>query len=134
MCTVLQQHLNQTNGFMELERTTSPRPTTGTGGTSSNASTTLYRHVSPGRSTLVSSQPTYSYLQDLPNLKRPIDPYDRKISTPTMHFHVPTDSEGKAGRMSRSSYVQQLLGRRSRSQSRTGMRVLVDQIQSTTPR
>lgn len=66
-------------------------------------------------------------------MKKPIDPYDRKTSTPTMHFHVPPP-EVKQQRGRTASYFHQLMGRRSRSHSRTGMRVLVEQMQSTTPR
>ncbi|QQP49686.1 Actin-binding LIM protein 1 [Caligus rogercresseyi] len=57
--------------------------------------------------------PVRPYLADLGSLKRPIDPSDRKISHPNMHFH--------------------LYGR-SHSASRTGMRLLVDYMRSTTPR
>ena len=106
MCTVLQQHLNN----------------------QSLSESSMLRHVSPVR---LPPAPTYSYLQDVPNMKRPVDPYDRKKSTPTMHFHVPPpEAKQQRGR----SYLQQLMGRRSRSHSRTGMRVLVDQMQSQTPR
>ena len=130
MCTVLQQHLNQTNGFMD---DISPRAPPQSSSAHTNVSGGSYysaRHVSPVR---IQQPPTYSYLQDMPNLKKPIDPYDRKTSTPTMHFHVPPP-ESKQPRGRAASYMQQLLGRRSRSHSRTGMRVLVDQIQSSTPR
>ena len=71
MCTVLQQHLNQTNGFAELSSLRSGRDAsaaataTGTstsGGTAtpSGASTALLRHTSPVR---LAPIPTYSYLQ-----------------------------------------------------------------------
>ena len=60
MCTVLQQHLNQTNGFAELERATSPRNQS----TSTPSTAGFYRHVSPVRYT---PAPTYSYLQVRPN-------------------------------------------------------------------
>ncbi|XP_040563859.1 dematin-like [Lepeophtheirus salmonis] len=85
------------------------------------------RRHSPVR--LSSDVPTYSYLADLGTLKRPIDPSDRKISHPNMHFHVPPEGSHR----SRSSYISQLYGR-SRSASRTGMRLLVDYMRSTTPR
>ncbi len=67
------------------------------------------------------------------SLKRPIDPYDRKVSTPTMHFHVP-GPEAKQSRGRAMSYMQQLRERRSRSHSRSGMRRLVEQMQASTPR
>jgi actin-binding LIM protein len=83
----------------------------------------------------------YSYLQDTPNLRRPIDPYDRKVPSPAMHFHLPVptpvglmDTQRKARHKVHSTYLSQLLGRRSRSHSRTGMRVMVEQMKSTTPR
>lgn len=69
-------------------------------------------------------------------MKKPVDPYDRrKTSEPARHFHVPPpDSDGKRpSSRSRSTYSQQLWGR-SRSHSRTGMRVLVDELKSSTPR
>ena len=133
MCTVLQQHLNRTNDhFSEMAASeavaSTPRPTSsgGGGGTRSRTMSPVHQQH------MLHATPTYSYLQDTPNLKRPIDPYDRKTSTPAMHFHVPSNE--RLTRQSRSSYIQQLMGRRSRSQSRTGMRVLVDQIQYETPR
>lgn len=127
MCTVLQQHLNRTNGFADMANseavTSTPNP----------KSPSRSRTMSPvHRENMLHATPTYSYLADQPNLKRPIDPYDRKKSAPAMHFHVP--SSERLTRQSRSSYLQQLMGRRSRSHSRTGMRVLVDQIQYETPR
>ncbi|KAF2346430.1 hypothetical protein FHG87_022814, partial [Trinorchestia longiramus] len=67
---------------------------------------------------------TYSYLAAEPSqgyLKKPIDPYDRPPKSP--HFHRPPG--GDTGR-SRAP-----LGK---APSRTGMRVLVNQIQSETPR
>eukprot|EP00096_Caligus_rogercresseyi_P010454 TRINITY_DN3816_c0_g1_i1.p1 TRINITY_DN3816_c0_g1~~TRINITY_DN3816_c0_g1_i1.p1 ORF type:complete len:393 (+),score=137.18 TRINITY_DN3816_c0_g1_i1:58-1236(+) len=104
MCTVLQQTLGDRGRDFRGGRQVSPvRP-------------------SPG-------VPTYSYLADLGSLKRPIDPSDRKISHPNMHFHVPQESS----RRSRASYIHQLYGR-SHSASRTGMRLLVDYMRSTTPR
>lgn len=127
MCTVLQQHLNQTNGF--VGDLSGKEPVSSTPHPSSSMGEYRSRTLSP----VSRMQPnTYSYLQDLPNLKRPIDPYDRKISTPTMHFHIP--SCDRTSRQSGTSYIHQLMGRRSRSHSRTGMRVLVEQIQSSTPR
>lgn len=85
-------------------------------------------------------QPTYSYLGAAQDggfsMKKPVDPYDRrKTSEPARHFHVPPpDSDGKRpSSRSRSTYSQQLWGR-SRSHSRTGMRVLVDELKSSTPR
>ena len=85
-------------------------------------------------------QPTYSYLGAAQDggfsMKKPVDPYDRrKTSEPARHFHVPPpDSDGKRpSSRSRSAYSQQLWGR-SRSHSRTGMRVLVDELKSSTPR
>jgi hypothetical protein len=84
-------------------------------------------------------QPTYSYLgaaQDPTSfaMKRPVDPYDRKTSTPAMHFHVPPQNPDgtRPSSRSRSAYSQQLWGR-SRSHSRTGMRVLVDELKTSTP-
>ncbi len=69
-------------------------------------------------------------------MKKPIDPYDRKTSTPAMHFHVPPPNPDGTRPSSRSynSYSQQLLGRRSRSHSRTGMKVLVDEMKKSSPR
>eukprot|EP00095_Tigriopus_kingsejongensis_P003692 snap_masked-scaffold11_size778918-processed-gene-6.28 protein:Tk03692 transcript:snap_masked-scaffold11_size778918-processed-gene-6.28-mRNA-1 annotation:"ablim " len=127
MCTVLQQHLNQTNGFGDMG---DKGPVSSTPHPSSSMGEYRSRTLSPVSRMQMGSN--YSYLQDVPNLKRPIDPYDRKISTPTMHFHIP--SADRASRQTRSSYLTQLMGRRSRSHSRTGMRVLVEQIQSSTPR
>lgn len=75
MCTVLQQHLNQTNGFADMAPSAAPGRASGAGAgagaaagsssaggtaTPSGASTAIYRHVSPNRMQPV---PTYSYLQ-----------------------------------------------------------------------
>jgi hypothetical protein len=54
-------------------------------------------------------------------LQRPVDVYDRKLSTPAKlpHFHLPMTDDGKRiPSRSRSAYMQQLYGRRSRSLSR----------------
>ena len=122
MCTVLQQHLAKSeNGLIEDGATTP-----------ASSYYMQQRALSPGRP----QTPGYSYLCDQPSLKRPIDPYDRKISTPAMHFHVPPNNPDGTRPTSRqqNAYTQQLYGRRSRSHSRTGMRVLVDQIKAATPR
>ena len=79
-----------------------------------------YRSQSPGF-------PQYmnSYLRQgrsVSSLRRPIDPYDRKSSHPPMHFHVPRDKNRKISSVS------------GRSSSRTGMRALVETIQSESPR
>ena len=52
-----------------------------------------------------------------------------------MHFHVPPpNADGtRPSSRSRNSYSQQLWGR-SRSHSRTGMKVLADEMQRSTPR
>ncbi len=72
------------------------------------------------------------------NLRRPIDPYDRKISSPAMHYHLPVphpvgsdDPQRLRGRgkgQQQTTYLQQLMGRRSRSHSRSGMKVLVEKL------
>lgn len=125
MCTVLQQVLarQMTNGFE------TPDP---------EGSSSIYpRQPSPMRLT---PQPTYSYLGAAQDggfsMKRPVDPYDRKKSAPAMmHFHVPPPNPDgtRPSSRSRNSYSQQLWGR-SRSHSRTGMRVLVAELKSSTPR
>jgi len=158
MCTVLQQHLNRQNGITNGESdgpatsngygTISVSPSPAGGRAESVALTpapiggvSSYwlqgRSLSPptgGRY----SQPGYSYLSaaetnDKVTLKRPIDPYDRKISTPAMHFHVPPPNPDGTRPSSRqmNAYTANL---RSRSQSRTGMKVLVDQLDNMTPR
>jgi len=128
MCTVLQQHLNQTNGFdlppesRPATAAASPPPPGGAPlATSTPAPAVVSRrgHISPVR---LHYQPTYSYLQDdslPPSLRRPLDPYDVRSKTPTRHFHLP-GPEVKETRGRSKSYLQQLLGRRSRSHSRTG--------------
>ena len=54
-------------------------------------------------------------------VQRPVDVYDRKISAPAKlpHYHLPVTEDGKRiPSRSRSNYMQQLYGRRSRSLSR----------------
>ena len=128
MCTVLQQHLQRqvTNGFDTPETQIDP-----------DGSSSLYpRQPSPLRLT---PQPTYSYLGAAQDggfsMKKPIDPYDRKTSAPAMHFHVPPPNPDgtRPSSRSRNAYTQGLWGR-SRSHSRTGMRVMVDELKSSTPR
>ena len=123
MCTVLQQHLRQ-----QQENVNNGYDTDGD---------SIPRQPSPYRLT---PQPTYSYLgaahdSGILPMKRPVDPYDRKSSAPArMHFHVPPPNPDgtRPSSRARSSYSQQLWGR-SRSHSRTGMRVLVDEIEKHTP-
>lgn len=126
MCTVLQQHMAraQLNGYE----------------TPDHGHHEQGRQPSPGLR--LTPQPTYSYLGAAQDggfsMKRPIDPYDRKKSAPAtmMHFHVPPpNADGsRPSSRSRNSYSQQLWGR-SRSHSRTGMRVMVDELKATsTPR
>jgi len=158
MCTVLQQHLNRQNGISSpTENTTangyntvSVSPSPAGGRAESVALTPAIGGVSSywlqGRSLSPPtggrhSQPGYSYLSaaetnDKVTLKRPIDPYDRKISTPAMHFHVPPPNADGTRPSSRqmNAYTANLFGRRSRSQSRKGMNVLVDQLENQTPR
>jgi len=148
MCTVLQQHLaknpvpNEGQNGVCLSPTRSRTPEGLLDGRSGTPHSSYYnsqprdRTLSPtGRR---SQTPGYSYLgpDTQPSLKRPIDPYDRKVSTPAMHFHVPPPNPDGTRPTSRqmNAYTQGLLGRRSRSHSRTGMRVLVDQIKASTPR
>ena len=55
--------------------------------------------------------------------QRPVDVYDRKVSAPASaklpHYHIPVTEDGKRiPSRSRSNYMQQLYGRRSRSLSR----------------
>lgn len=123
MCTVLQQHMAraQLNGYeTPTGDPADPRQPSPAG-----------LHLSP--------QPTYSYLGAAQDggfsMKRPIDPYDRKKSAPAMHFHVPPPNPDgtRPSSRSRNSYSQQLWGR-SRSHSRTGMRVMVDELKASTPR
>ncbi|XP_075213733.1 actin binding LIM protein Uncoordinated 115a isoform X3 [Lycorma delicatula] len=69
---------------------------------------------------------TYSYLTEEPThgyLKRPIDPYDKPPTSP--HFHRPASAHSMRG-SSKSSTL--------RSNSRSGMCVLVESIRSETPR
>ncbi len=54
-------------------------------------------------------------------VQRPVDVYDRKVSAPAKlpHYHLPVTEDGKRiPSRSRSNYMQQLYGRRSRSLSR----------------
>jgi actin-binding LIM protein len=128
MCTVLQQHLlNQTNGFAA----DSSSMVTSTPAATSSSLHRLHRHISPIR---LAPQATYSYLQDMPHLRKPVDPYDRiNAGTPTkQHFHLPPPE--RRGRRGKSPYIEALLSRRSRSHSRTGMRVLVEYMKASTPR
>merc|ERR1719510_2913438 len=158
MCTVLQQHLNRQNGISSPTEnatangynTVSVSPSPAGGRAESVALTPAIGGVSSywlqGRSLSPPtggrhSQPGYSYLSaaetnDKVTLKRPIDPYDRKISTPAMHFHVPPPNADGTRPSSRqmNAYTANLYGRRSRSHSRTGMKVLVDQLENVTPR
>jgi len=126
MCTVLQQHLNnRANGFElppEPASSSSPQPVA----TSTPASSSARRPRGPSPVRL-HYQPTYSYLQDdalPPSLRRPLDPYDVRSKTPTRHFHLP-GPEVREARQRSKSYMQQLLGRRSRSHSRTGECIFV---------
>ena len=80
-----------------------------------------YRSQSPGTPHYM-----YSYIRQgrsVSSLRRPIDPYDRKTSHPPMHFHVPSSDKNR-----------KVSGVRSRSTSRSGMRVLVDNLQAESPR
>jgi len=145
MCTVLGQHMAknppavvETNGYGG-SRTPDPDRSGGVGTPASSFYHSSHHHqrertLSPtGRS----QTPGYSYLgTEEAALRRPIDPYDRKVSTPAMHFHVPPPNPDGTRPTSRqmNAYTQGLYGRRSRSHSRTGMRVLVDQIKAATPR
>lgn len=79
-----------------------------------------YRSQSPG-------YPHYlhSYIRQgrsVSSLRRPIDPYDRKTSHPPMHFHLPSDKNRKVSTAT------------TRSRSRSGMRTLVDNLQTESPR
>jgi len=157
MCTVLQQHLNRQNGVVTPNgngttngySTVSVSPGPAGGRAESVALTPAIGGVSSywlqGRSlsppTGGRHTPGYSYLSaletnDKVTLKRPIDPYDRKISTPAMHFHVPpTNADGtRPSSRQMNAYTSNLYGRKSRSHSRTGMKVLVDQLDNQTPR
>ena len=103
MCTVLQQHLAK-NPEQAVAGSSAPTPgvtngcltpgggaRTPDGGIDTPASSYYHRErtLSPtGRS----QTPGYSYLGIEDGLKRPIDPYDRKVSTPAMHFHVPPNN------------------------------------------
>lgn len=134
MCTVLQQHLNKLANGYHLGSDTYDGPR----GRSVTPGSTLYqqqqRIPSPVRLT---PTPIYSYLQDSLTLKRPVDVYDKKVTDPVKlpHYHIPINPDGsRIPSRSRSSYMQQLYGRRSRSLSRTGMRVLVDELEATAPR
>ena len=63
MCTVLQQHLNQTNGGLDEppRPPSSPPPQQATEAAAESTPASFYaRHISPVR---LHSQPTYSYLQ-----------------------------------------------------------------------
>ena len=77
-----------------------------------------YRSQSPGIPF------AYSYIRQgrsVSSLRKPIDPYDRKASHPPMHFHVPQDKTRK-------------VSINPRSNSRSGMRAMVDTLHHTSPR
>ena len=139
MCTVLQQHLN---GLLEAPAT--PAPSAAGSRPDTRATQRRTASTSPVPMNRLHPVPTYSYLGDSPSLRKPIDPYDRKISSPAMHYHLPYPSAVGAvdpqrrGRKSAagagSTYLQQLRDRRSRSHSRSGMRMLVERMKSSSPR
>jgi len=127
MCTVLQQHLarqlNGTNGF-------SDSPDHGDPTDQNYARTTSPIRLQPNNT-------TYSYLgaaQDGPLMKRQIEPYDRKKSAPA-HFHYYSNPDGtRPSSRAKNAYRDALWGR-SRSHSRTGMRVMLAEIEAhSTPR
>merc|ERR1712195_179055 len=93
------------------------------------------RTTSPIR--LQPNNTTYSYLgaaQDGPLMKRQIEPYDRKKSAPA-HFHYYSNPDGtRPSSRAKNAYRDALWGR-SRSHSRTGMRVMLAEIEAhSTPR
>ena len=68
----------------------------------------------------------YSYIRQgrsVSSLRRPIEPADRKISHPPMHFHLPNEKGRKVSS-----------GTPGRSVSRSGMRVMVDTLAADSPR
>ena len=140
MCTVLQQHLN---GLLDAPPPATPAPSAASGSRpDTRATQRRTASTSPVPMNRLHPVPTYSYLGDSPSLRKPIDPYDRKISSPAMHYHLPYPSAVGAvdaqrrGRKSGagSTYLQQLRDRRSRSHSRSGMRMLVERMKSSSPR
>ena len=143
MCTVLQQHLN---GLLEAPPPATPAPSAASGSRpDTRATQRRTASTSPVPMNRLHPVPTYSYLGDSPSLRKPIDPYDRKISSPAMHYHLPypssvgaVDTQRLRGRKSAagagSTYLQQLRDRRSRSHSRSGMRMLVERMKSSSPR
>ena len=120
MCTVLQQHLN---GLLEAPPPATPAPSAAPGSRpDTRATQRRTASTSPVPMNRLHPVPTYSYLGDSPSLRKPIDPYDRKISSPAMHYHLPYPSAVGAvdpqrrGRKSAagagSTYLQQLRDRR----------------------
>jgi len=133
MCTVLQQHLarQMTNGF-------SASPTHNGEANGHETDNAIYaRTTSPIR--LEPNNTTYSYLGAAEDggfsMKRQIEPYDRKKSAPA-HFHVPPNNPDgtRPSSRARNAYRDALWGR-SRSHSRTGMRVMLAEMDAhSTPR
>jgi len=140
--TVLQQHMN---GLTPEAPPTTPAPSSAAGSRpDTRATQRRTASTSPVPMNRLHPVPTYSYLGESPSLRRPIDPYDRKVSSPAMHYHLPypstvgaVDTQRIRGRKSAgagSTYLQQLRDRRSRSHSRSGMRMLVERMKSSSPR